>query len=81
MYSRKFINGILFIITLLVVIPSYAGTPLWTFTPLTATTISVPANGTATVQYQVTNQSSKSHTLVMNSITGVTQITTGTGIC
>lgn len=60
---------------------SYAGAPLWTFAPLTATTISVPADETATVQYQVTNQSSKAHTLSMTSITGVSQTTTGTGVC
>jgi hypothetical protein len=53
-----------------------AGIPLWTFTPLTATTISVAANGSATIQYSVTNQSRRSHTLVMQSITGITQITT-----
>lgn len=60
---------------------SYAGAPLWTFAPLTATTVSVSADETATVQYQVTNQSSKAHTLSMTSITGVSQITTGTGVC
>ena len=54
----------------------YAGTPLWSFTPLTATTVSVPAGTTATIQYTVTNQSSLTHTLVMRPITGVTQITT-----
>lgn len=57
-----------------------AGSPLWTFAPLTATTLSVPSNGTATVQYQVTNQSSRVHTLAMNAITGVTQ-NTGGGYC
>lgn len=60
---------------------SYAGMPLWTFTPLTATTISLPADSTATVQYQVTNQSSRAHTLAMSSVIGVSQITTGTGVC
>lgn len=60
---------------------SYAGAPVWTFTPLTATTISVPSNDTATVQYTVTNQSSRVHTLSMQSIQGITQITTGLGIC
>ena len=58
-----------------------AGSPVWIFTPLTATTISVQNNDTATVQYQVTNQSTRSHTLVMNGITGVTQITSGAGVC
>lgn len=59
----------------------HAGSPVWTFTPLTATSISVPANSTATIQYQVTNQSVKSHSLVMTPITGITQATTGAGIC
>ena len=59
----------------------HAGSPVWTFTPLTATSVSVPANGTATIQYQVTNQSAKSHSLLMTPITGITQTTTGAGIC
>lgn len=58
-----------------------AGSPLWTFTPLTATTLSVPSNDTATVQYQVTNQSTRTHTLTMQSIQGITQLTTGLGVC
>ncbi len=58
-----------------------AGSPVWTFTPLTDTSVSVPANGTTTIQYQVTNQSRKSHSLVMRPITGITQTTTGTDIC
>ena len=57
-----------------------AGRPLWTFTPLTATTLSIPSNATATVQYQITNQSNRAHTLAMNPITGVTQ-NTGSGYC
>jgi hypothetical protein len=65
----------------LMITPACAGTPLWIFEPLTATTISVPVNGTAIVQYRVTNQSSKPHTLIMQSIGGITQITTGVGIC
>lgn len=59
----------------------FAGTPLWTFEPLTPTTIAVPANGTALVQYRVTNQSSKPHTLAMQPIRGITQITTGPNVC
>ncbi|HFF3078666.1 TPA: IPT/TIG domain-containing protein [Legionella pneumophila] len=59
----------------------FAGTPLWTFEPLTATTVAVPANGTAMVQYRVTNQSSKPHTLSMQPIRGITQITTGLNVC
>lgn len=60
---------------------AYAGSPLWTFTPLTATTFSLPTNSTATVQYEVTNQSKKSHTLAWKPIQGVSQNTAGMGIC
>lgn len=58
-----------------------AAMPLWTFEPLTPTTVVVPANGTAMVQYQVTNQSSRPHALRMQSIQGITQITTEQGFC
>ena len=50
--------------------------PVFTFKPLTATTITVPAAGTASVQYTVTNQSAKTHTLLMKPITGISQVTT-----
>jgi hypothetical protein len=60
---------------------SYAATPLWTFTPLTATTVSVPSNETATIQYTITNQSSRVHTLSLQPISGVTQLTVGLGVC
>jgi hypothetical protein len=59
----------------------FAGVPLWTLEPLTATTIAVPANGTAMVQYRVTNQSSKPHTLSMQTILGIAQMTTGLNVC
>lgn len=59
----------------------HAASPVWSFTPLTATSISVPGNGSAIVQYLVTNKSAKSHSLVMTPITGITQITSGAGIC
>jgi hypothetical protein len=55
----------------------HAGSPVWTLTPLTATSIFVPVNGTAIIQYQVTNQSKKSHTLKMTGITGISQDTSG----
>lgn len=53
-----------------------AGSPLWTFTPLTATTVSVLPSQSSTVQYQITNQSQKTHTLQMSPIQGITQVTT-----
>ncbi len=54
----------------------YAGSPVWTFLPLGATTISVSTSGTATIQYQVTNHSKKTHVLKMRGITGISQNTT-----
>ena len=48
-----------------------AGNPLWTFSPLTPTTVSVPTGSTATIEYKVTNQSRKTHTLRMKPIVGV----------
>ena len=54
----------------------YAGSPVWTFSPLTPTTISVSTADIKTVQYQVTNQSRKTHVLEMRGITGISQNTT-----
>lgn len=65
----------------LMITAAFAGNPLWTFEPLTATRIAVPANDTAIVQYRVINQSSRPYTLVMNPIPGITQLTSGLGIC
>ena len=70
-----------FLCSALMMTTVFAGTPLWTFEPLTSTTIAVPANGTATVQYRVTNQSSKPHTLAMQPTRGITQVTTGLNVC
>ncbi|MFC3909318.1 WD40/YVTN/BNR-like repeat-containing protein [Legionella dresdenensis] len=49
--------------------------PVFTFTPTTPTTIQVPANGTAIVQYLVTNLSSRAHTLMMVPANGIAQMT------
>ncbi|MDF1684407.1 MAG: IPT/TIG domain-containing protein [Legionellaceae bacterium] len=58
-----------------------ASSPVWTLTPLTATTLVVPSNDTAVVQYQITNQSTKTRAFSMQSISGITQVTTGQGVC
>lgn len=60
---------------------AFAGSPLWTFEPLIATTITVPENGYAVIQYQVTNQSYRPHTLTIKPMQSITQLTTGLGIC
>ena len=50
----------------------HAATPLWSITPGTATTLVVPSNGTANVNYTITNNATKSHILEMKDIPGVT---------
>ena len=76
MNNKRMMPGLLGAAALTLTITSQAGSPVWTFTPLTPTTISVPSNSTATVQYRVTNQSPAPHTLMMVPITGITQTTT-----
>lgn len=57
--------------------PAHAGTPLWTMTPApgTQTTQTVQENSTATIQYIVQNQSTRSKSLVMQPMAGLTQTT------
>ena len=77
MNGRTFLNKIIIGLWLTSVMALvHAGRPLWTLTPLTQTTITLAANDTATVSYQVTNQSRKTRTLAMKAIPGVTQVTT-----
>jgi hypothetical protein len=67
------------IITLILILSAsaiFAGQPVWTFTPLTETRLSLPFGAKATVQYRVTNQSRKPHTLMFSPVTGIRQITT-----
>ena len=54
----------------------HASSPVWTFTRLTPTTISVSTADIATIEYQVTNQSRTTHVLEMRGITGISQNTT-----
>ncbi|MCC5014934.1 DUF1566 domain-containing protein [Legionella sp. 31fI33] len=70
---QKMLMGIYVI---LITTLAYAGKPLWTFIPLTDTTVILPLTGAGTVKYKVTNQSQKSHTLVMTTIPGIVQATT-----
>ncbi len=79
--KRKYVISISIIGILLWINAVDAGTPVWTFTPLTPTTISVASNTSATIKYRVTNQSNKPHTLTMTPIQGIAQITIGEGVC
>jgi citrate lyase synthetase len=56
---------------------SYASAPLWTFKPLTQTTLSLAENHTAQIKYQITNESSQPHTLKMRPILGIVQSNIG----
>lgn len=75
--SKSSIWGIIFLFICKV---SWSNVP-WTIVPITNTTISLPSNVTATVSYTVTNVSGATRTFAMKPIPGVTQTTTGTGIC
>lgn len=76
MNGRHLIAVIIGTWMMLFMVLGHGGTPLWVFTPLTATQITVPMNEIATVKYEVKNQSKRSHMLVMTTIPGVSQITT-----
>lgn len=53
---------------------SFADQPLWIFTPETATSVEFPVNLTSSIIYTVSNQSSRSRSLVIKPIQGVTQV-------
>lgn len=74
--KKNKLSGLCTVVALLLPITFAQATPLLSFSPLTPTTIPVASNGNAVVQYDVTNNSSRSHTLMMNPIKGVSQITT-----
>lgn len=75
----KMITGLL---VFLFMTTTLAGIPVWTFTPLTPTSLTVPANVVAMVEYRVMNQSNRLHMLRMKPIHGVTQSTpSGPGFC
>ena len=77
LFTRLSVWGIIFLLTSGF---SWSDVP-WTIVLITNTTISLPSNATATVSYRVTNVSGEARTLAMKSISGVTQTTTGAGVC
>lgn len=62
------------IITLLFPLFVLAGSPVFTLTPVTPTAITLSVTDTVLVNYMVTNQSSRPHTLVLKSINGINQV-------
>lgn len=81
MKHRSYKLSISLIIFFLCGVPAIqASTPVWEFTPLTSTKRSVSKTETATVSYLLTNHSARQHTLTMQAISGVTQIT-GPELC
>ena len=78
----NFLNRILATLCLATLVTAaYAGIPRWTFEPLTATSIEVPVNGTAIVQYRVTNQTTSPDKLALQPKQGVIQLTNEMGSC
>lgn len=56
-------------------------TPVWTITPITSTSVTVPVNGFATINYTVTNQSNHPHSLTLLPIAGINQISGAANLC
>ena len=81
--AHRFITTIFFCLTYLFVItPLHATTqPKFTLTPTTATSAIVPANRTFNVVYRVANATKITRQLTMAPIAGVTQLTSGSGVC
>lgn len=55
--------------------------PKFTIIPTTPTKIVLPANSTATIIYRVTNMTKITRQLTAGPIPGVTQVTSGAGVC
>lgn len=72
---------LVFSCSVLLLSAAYARAPLWTFEPRTPTRLHLPFNGTATVQYVVTNQSNRTHRLSMQSIKGIKQKSFDVNFC
>ncbi|MDR3441822.1 MAG: fibronectin type III domain-containing protein [Legionella sp.] len=72
MKRRNLINKILIgAWAMLVMTFTYAGTPLWTYSAPSPATTTVSAGSTATVQYTVINQSTKSKDLILQATPGL----------
>ncbi|QRN04206.1 beta-propeller fold lactonase family protein [Legionella sp. MW5194] len=59
----------------------YAAQPKWTLLPTTPTRVVVGPNGTANVQYRVTNNTAITRTLTIKPLSGVTQVKNSAGEC
>ncbi|WP_133138036.1 hypothetical protein [Legionella rowbothamii] len=70
--NQKTLFFSIIIFTLVLIRPAMASAPLWTYEALTATAFSLSSSSNATIQYRVTNQSRRIHTLSMTPITGIT---------
>jgi photosystem II stability/assembly factor-like uncharacterized protein len=77
------VNLVLSTITLVITTGlTFAGSqPTFSLFPQSSPILQVPANATATLQYQVTNNSKNTRTISMVPISGINQLTTGSGVC
>jgi hypothetical protein len=72
---KKIVKGSLFLFLLSILKYTYASLPLWSFSPITPTTLTITCKDTATIKYVITNHSKNSHNLAMNPIMGISQNT------
>jgi hypothetical protein len=81
-YPMKFtFLAMSFVMSMFFAVTVSAGTPLWSIVATSPTTINVPADQTALVSYSVTNKSTRTQTLRINPIPGVSQQTAEDGYC
>ena len=52
---------------------AYAAKPMWTFRPITPTTVALPPGTKDFIQFEVTNQLSRSKSLVLAKASGINQ--------
>lgn len=83
--NRALLIFFLYLVSWIMMPSVLAGTPVWTFVPLTPTTLTLVSNSQATVIYKVTNQSYRPKVLLMKPIPGITQLApcsmSGKGSC
>lgn len=60
---------------------NHSAQPKWTLLPTTPTQVVVAPNGTANVQYQVTNNTAVTRTLTIKPLSGVTQVKNSAAEC
>ncbi len=83
MNTHKIIKrlGIIILVSFSVISSLQAAQPKFTIIPITSTTVILQPTDIATVNYVVTNQTKITRALTMIPVTGLSQTSSGSGIC